>query len=66
MGVILEMQKEIEPLMKNGRSPAEIRRSILAEVTKLRLDCQGKIESLLSDMQRSQWQEMVGQPFVIW
>jgi len=65
MGLVKDMQKEIGPLMKeaqSGGNPQEIR----PKVIKLRLDCQGKIEALLSDAQKKQWQEMIGKPFVIW
>jgi hypothetical protein len=65
MGLVKDMQKEIEPLMKeaqSGGNPQEIR----PKVIKLRLDCQGKIEGLLSDAQKKQWQELIGKPFVIW
>ena len=59
------MQKKIEPLMKEARSignPQEI----LPKVIRLRLDCQGQIEALLSESQKEQWKEMTGKPFVIW
>lgn len=65
MGLIQGMQKEVMPLMKEaktGGNPQEI----LAKVTRLRLDCQGKIEALLNDAQKKQWAEMIGQPLVIW
>ena len=51
MGLIQGMQKEVLPLMKEaktGGNPQEI----LAKVTKLRLECQGKIEALLNDAQK--------------
>jgi uncharacterized protein YoxC len=65
MDSIQEMQKEIGPLTQmahSGGNPQEI----LQKVTKLRQDCQGKIEALLSDAQKQQWVGMIGQPFVIW
>jgi hypothetical protein len=64
-GAILEMQKEVEPLIKMARSRGNPK-EILPKVIKLRLNCQGKIESLLNDEQKKRWQEMVGKPFVIW
>lgn len=65
MGVIQEMQKEITPLMKEAKSGGSSQ-EILAEVTRMRLDAQEKIEALLSDAQKKQWKEMIGQPLVIW
>ena len=65
MGLIQEMTKEVQPLMKEaktGGNPQEI----LAKVTRLRLDCQAKIEALLSDTQKKLWKEMTGQPLIIW
>lgn len=64
-GAIQDMKKEIEPLMKEAKSGGN-QQGILAKVTKLRLDCQGKIEALLSDTQEKQWKEMIGQPLGIW
>ncbi len=65
MGLIQEMQKEMMPLMKEAKASGNPQ-EILPKVTKLRLDCQAKIEALLSDAQRKQWKEMTGPPLVIW
>jgi hypothetical protein len=65
IGVIQAMQRKIEPLMKEARSAGNPQ-EILPKVIRLRLDCQGQIEALLSETQRKQWQEMTGKPFVIW
>jgi hypothetical protein len=51
--------------MKEAKSGGN-QQEILGKVTKLRLDCQGKIESLLSEAQKKQWQELTGKPLVIW
>ena len=62
MGLIQELQKKIEPLIKEsqtGGNPQEIR----LKVIKMRQDCQGKMEALMSDAQKKQWQEMIGKPF---
>ena len=62
MGVVEEMQKKIEPLMKeaqSGGNPQEIG----PKVMKIRKDHEGKIEAILSDAQKKQWQEMLGKPF---
>ena len=63
--LIQEMQKVVAPLIQESRSGGNPQ-EILAKVTKLRLDCQGKIEALLSDAQKTQWKEMTGTPLVIW
>jgi Spy/CpxP family protein refolding chaperone len=65
MTLIQEMQKVVVPLIQGARSGGNPQ-EILAKVTKLRLDCQGKIEALLSDAQKTQWKEMTGTPLVIW
>jgi hypothetical protein len=60
-GVIQDMQKKIEPLMKEARSggnPQEIR----PKVIKIRKDHEGKIEAILSDAQKARWKEMLGKP----
>jgi hypothetical protein len=62
MGVAQDMQKQIEPLLKeaqSGGNPQEIR----PKVMKIRKDHEGKIEALLSDAQKKQWKEMLGKPF---
>jgi hypothetical protein len=61
MRVIREMQKKIEPLMKeaqSGGNPEEIRPKVL----KIRNEYADKLEALLSDEQKKKWKEMVGQP----
>jgi hypothetical protein len=63
--LIQEMQKVVVPLIQGSRSGGNPQ-GILAKVTKLRLDCQGKIEALLSDAQKMHWKEMTGTPLVIW
>jgi hypothetical protein len=62
MGVVQEMQKLIEPLMKeaqSGGNPQEIG----PKVMKVRKDHEGKIEAILSDEQQKQWKKMLGKPF---
>src|SRR5262249_49746874 len=62
MGVVQEMHKKIEPLMKEAQSggkPEEIG----PKVTKIRKDHEAKIEALLSDAQKQEWKKMLGKPF---
>ena len=64
MGIIQEMQKKFEPLMKEvqaGGNPQEIRPKLM----KIRMDHEGQIEAILSDAQKKQWREMLGKPFDI-
>jgi hypothetical protein len=61
MGVIQDMQKKIEPLIKeaqSGGNPEEIR----PKVIKIRKEREAKMESFLSDEQRTQWKAMLGKP----
>jgi hypothetical protein len=61
MAVVQEMQKKIEPLIKeaqSGGNPEEIRPKIM----KVRREHEGRIEALLSDAQKKQWKEMLGKP----
>jgi hypothetical protein len=61
MRIIREMQKKIEPLMKeaqSGGNPEGIRPKVL----KIRNEYADKLEALLSDEQKKKWKEMVGQP----
>ena len=64
-GLIQEMKKTLEPLIKEAKSaanPQEMEK-MRQEVLKLRQDCQGKMEAFMSDAQKKQWQEMLGKPF---
>ena len=65
MSAIQEMQQQIEPLLKTAKAGGNPQ-AILPPVTRLRLDCQARIETLLTDAQKKKWQEMTGQPLVIW
>jgi Spy/CpxP family protein refolding chaperone len=59
MAVIQELQKKIEPLIKeaqSGGNAEEIRPKIMAT----RKDYEGRIEGLLTDDQKKQWHEMLG------
>lgn len=65
MSTIMDMQKEIMPLMQAAKSGGS-QQEILRKVTQLRLDCLERILAMLNEEQRSQWKEMTGSPFVIW
>jgi hypothetical protein len=62
MGVIEDLQKKIQPLIKeaqSGGNPVEIRPKIM----KIRKEQEGKIEAVLTDAQKKQWRELLGKPF---
>jgi hypothetical protein len=64
IGVIQNMQRKIEPLMKeaqSGGNPQEI----TSKVIKIRQEHQAMIEAILSDAQKKQWMDMLGKPFDI-
>lgn len=59
--VVQELQKKTEPLMKeaqNGGKPEEIGPKLM----KVRKEHEGKIDAILSDAQKKQWQKMLGKP----
>jgi transcription termination factor NusB len=59
MAVVQEMQTMTEPLVKevqSGGNPQEIGPKIM----KVRKDHEGKLEALLTDVQKKQWLEMLG------
>jgi CotH kinase protein len=60
-GVAQDMQKKIEPLIKDAQSggnPAEI----MPMVMKIRRAHESRIEAILSDAQRKQWKKLLGKP----
>ena len=62
MTVIQELQKKVEPLMKeaqSGGNPQEIGPKIM----KIRREHEGRIEAILTDPQKKQWKKMLGKPF---
>ncbi len=61
MGLIQEMSKEVQPLIRetkseSGGNPEEFRLAVI----KLRPGFLGKTEALMSDAQKKQWQKMIG------
>jgi hypothetical protein len=62
MGVIQEMQKKIEPLMKEAQSGGNSQ-EIRPRVLRIPKDYEGKMEAILSDAQKKQWHKMLGNPF---
>jgi hypothetical protein len=61
MAVVQELQKKIEPLMKeaqSGGNPQEI----MPKIMKIRNEHGDRIEAILSDAQKKQWKELRGKP----
>ena len=63
--LIQEMKKTLEPLIEEAKSAAnpQAMEKMRQEALKLRQDCLGKMEALMSDAQEKQWKEMIGKPF---
>jgi hypothetical protein len=64
MKIVQDMQKRIEPLIKESQSggdPEEIR----PKVFKIRKEHEDKIVAVLTDEQKTQWNEMIGKPFAM-
>jgi hypothetical protein len=62
MSVVQELQTKIEPLFREAQSAGNPQ-EIGPKVMKLRKQYEGKIEAMLSDAQKKQWKEMLGEPF---
>jgi hypothetical protein len=61
MTLVQEMQKQIEPLIKEAQTkgnPEEVR----PKAMKVRKDYAGKVQAILTETQKKQWQEMLGKP----
>ena len=64
MAVVQDLQKKIEPLIKEaheGGNPEEIR----PKVMHIRKEHEAKIEAILTDAQKKQWKEMLGERFTL-
>ncbi len=59
MAVILEMQTKIVPLLKDVDSGGDPQQ-IWPKLMKIRKEHEGRIEALLSDAQKQQWNKMLG------
>lgn len=62
LAVVLEMQKKIEPLIRKAQSGGKPE-EIWPEIIKIRKDHEGKIEAILSDSQKKEWKDALGEPF---
>ncbi len=62
MGVVEAMQKQIEALVQEAESGGN-REEIRPKVMQIRKEHAGRIEAILSDTQKRQWQDMLGKPF---
>ena len=61
MAVVQDMQKKIAPLVKEAESGGDPQ-EIWPKIVKVRKDHVGKLQALLTDAQKKQWQEMLGKP----
>jgi hypothetical protein len=61
MAVVQDMQKKIAPLIKEAQSGGN-HEEIRPKAMKIRKEHEGKIEALLTDAQKKQWKEMLGNP----
>jgi hypothetical protein len=62
MAITQELHRSVAPLVKEaqaGGNPAEIR----PKIEQLRKDHAKKLEAVLTDAQKKQWQELLGPPF---
>jgi hypothetical protein len=64
MEVVQEMQKKIQPLIKEAESTGKPE-EVMPKIMKVRKEQEGKIEALLSDAKKKQWQELLGKPFIL-
>jgi hypothetical protein len=65
LGLAQEMTKQVKPLIQESKSAGspEKMEEYRLQVIKLRMDCLGKMEALMNDSQKEQWQKMIGKPF---
>jgi hypothetical protein len=61
MAVVQEMQKKVEPLIKEAQSGGNPR-EIWPKIVKIRREHEEKGEALLTDDQKTQWKEIIGKP----
>jgi hypothetical protein len=61
MAVIQDMQKKIEPLIKEAHSGGNVE-EIRPKAMTIRKEHEDQIEALLTDAQKKQWKEMLGKP----
>jgi hypothetical protein len=62
MAVVQAVEKQVQPLIRqaeSGANPEEIRKQML----KLRKAHEERVEAILGDAQKKQWQKMLGKPF---
>jgi len=64
MAVVQDMQKKIEPLIKEAKSGGNSQ-EIWPKIMKIRREHEGRIVDLLTDSQKKQWQEMLGKPLAL-
>ena len=58
-----EMQKKVQPLMEEAQSGRAQPQEIMPRIMAIRMEYSGKLEMILTDAQKKQWQELLGKPF---
>ena len=61
MAMMQQAQKETQLLLEELKKGGKLK-EIQPKVIKIREDLEGKLEALLTDAQKKQWQEMLGKP----
>ena len=64
MAVVQDMQKKIEPLIKEAQSGGN-HDEIRPKAMKIKKEHEDQIVALLTDSQKKQWQEMLGKPLAL-
>lgn len=64
MAVVQDMQKKIEPLIKEAHSGGN-HDEIRPKAMKIKKEHEDQIVALLTDSQKKQWQEMLGKPLAL-
>jgi Spy/CpxP family protein refolding chaperone len=62
MALMQQAQKETQLLLEKLKNGSAGKEEIQPKVIKVREDLEGKLEALLTDAQKKQWQEMLGKP----
>jgi hypothetical protein len=65
MAVVQEMQRQIEPLIKEAQSGKGKPEEIWPKVMTIRMEHEGKVEAILSAEQKTQWKAMLGKALAL-
>ncbi len=65
MSIVLRMQKQIEPLIREAQSGKGRPEDVGPLVRKVHQASQGKLKAVLSEGQKKQWKKMLGKRFTL-